>query len=278
MTKRKSIILPIIAVLLFFLWFTLNPMGVTTADVLEGYRNTASLNGNKAVLRQYLSNQKAQLRTVELENERAQSELDAEFKGAFKPFVELNHGEELVLNYSLGLNPPAEFNSKLTYGGAHTGCDFVVSGGQESTKGRVVLSPVQGTVTTASLSVFSDFGGADYGNYITIDAGAFSVQFAHLAGDPSWKNPPGVVTSLRGKAASQGTPLGRIGSTGKSTGYHLHVNLTVQAQGMTRYYSANDVLVKDISPAKLGYMVKEGGVWQVFDADGNPVTKGNDRL
>jgi murein DD-endopeptidase MepM/ murein hydrolase activator NlpD len=75
--------------------------------------------------------------------------------------------------------------------------------------GTALTSPIAGTVIAAG-----DVGGG-YGNQVRIQTAYGSVLLGHLAS----------VNVKRGQQIAVGTPLGVTGSTGKSTGPHLHVEL-----------------------------------------------------
>jgi murein DD-endopeptidase MepM/ murein hydrolase activator NlpD len=92
--------------------------------------------------------------------------------------------------------------------GYHSGIDLIPGTGDWN-----VYSPVSGEVIE---SRFASGKGADptgWGNYIIVrDAYGYDSLFAHLAS----------VTVKKGETVSPGTILGKIGSTGNSTGPHLH--------------------------------------------------------
>ena len=76
--------------------------------------------------------------------------------------------------------------------------------------GKVILasSPLQG----------SYYGGSGYGNYVVVDhGGGLTTLYAHMS----------TVKVSEGQMVSQGTVLGITGSTGASTGAHLHYEVRV---------------------------------------------------
>jgi hypothetical protein len=74
--------------------------------------------------------------------------------------------------------------------------------------GAMVISSAPGVVTMAV-----DLGNRSYGRYIVVDHGRGRTSlYAHL--DALW--------AVAGQAVDQGTPLGLVGSSGGSTGPHLH--------------------------------------------------------
>jgi murein DD-endopeptidase MepM/ murein hydrolase activator NlpD len=75
--------------------------------------------------------------------------------------------------------------------------------------GSDIVAAQGGTVVTAGWNA----GG--YGNYVIIDHGnGYKTLYAHMV--------TGSMTVEAGKKVSQGQKLGRMGSTGRSTGTHLH--------------------------------------------------------
>jgi hypothetical protein len=74
--------------------------------------------------------------------------------------------------------------------------------------GDMVVSPAPGVVTSVT-----DLGNRSYGRYVVVDHGdGRTTLVAHLSA--FW--------ATVGQAVDQGTPLGLVGSTGGSTGPHLH--------------------------------------------------------
>ena len=74
--------------------------------------------------------------------------------------------------------------------------------------GSLVVATAPGVVTSVT-----DLGSRSYGRYVVVDHGdGRSSLYAHLSA--FWSTP--------GQAVDQGTPIGLLGSTGGSTGPHLH--------------------------------------------------------
>ncbi|MEE1186448.1 MAG: peptidoglycan DD-metalloendopeptidase family protein [Acutalibacteraceae bacterium] len=94
------------------------------------------------------------------------------------------------------------------WGRLHGGLDISSSG----IYGAGVVASDSGTVI---LSYAGNYGG--YGNCVMIDHGnGFTTVYAHLAYAPS---------VYEGQVVSQGTTIGYVGSTGNSTGPHLHFEI-----------------------------------------------------
>ena len=92
----------------------------------------------------------------------------------------------------------------------HRGADY------SATKGTPVLAVYNGTVAVANNHY-------SYGNYVVIDHGtlpdghSYRTLYAHLD----------TLSVAAGDTVTQGQQLGTVGSTGASTGNHLHLELRV---------------------------------------------------
>ena len=80
------------------------------------------------------------------------------------------------------------------------------------------MAAASGTVVTAGWNA----GG--YGNYVVIDHGnGYKTLYGHMA--------IGSTIVQAGQVVRQGQKLGRMGSTGRSTGTHLHFEIKPAAGG-----------------------------------------------
>lgn len=94
----------------------------------------------------------------------------------------------------------------------HGGLDIVRSGG--GTSGTPVVAAASGVVEVA----YSGYSG--YGHTVVINhGGGIKTRYAHMY--------PGSITVRVGQYVSIGQQIGRIGSTGNSTGPHLHFEVIV---------------------------------------------------
>lgn len=94
----------------------------------------------------------------------------------------------------------------------HGGIDIVL--GYGSSAGIPVIASASGTVVTA----YSGWSG--YGHTVVIDHGnGIKTRYAHMY--------PGSIAVRVGQKVYQGQQIGRIGSTGNSTGPHLHFEVLV---------------------------------------------------
>lgn len=102
-----------------------------------------------------------------------------------------------------------------------------------------VLAAADGTVVAVRNSVICqgcDFG---YGNYVKLDhGGGFTTIYGHLR-YPS-------VTVRLGERVRQGTVLGFMGSTGHSTGIHVHFEIRYLDQGAAQAAVLSQVLLEDL--------------------------------
>ncbi|MBG6185557.1 murein DD-endopeptidase MepM/ murein hydrolase activator NlpD [Arthrobacter sp. CAN_A214] len=129
------------------------------------------------------------------------------------PAAERVPGDRLGLPLmSLVVNSPFGFRSNPLVAGAeelHTGLDFAAG------CGTAVFSSAAGTVVEAG---FSAYGG---GNRIVINHGnGLETTYNHLESIGVQPNQP----------VGSDTPLGAVGSTGNSTGCHLHFEVVVNGQ------------------------------------------------
>lgn len=98
-------------------------------------------------------------------------------------------------------------NPSISGWGFHGGIDIVTGYGNSS--GIPVVAAASGTVVTAIR------GYSGYGHTVVIDhGGGLRTRYAHMQ--------PGSLTVYVGQKVSMGQQIGRIGSTGNSTGPHLH--------------------------------------------------------
>ncbi len=98
----------------------------------------------------------------------------------------------------------------------HTGVDFTGSG----IAGKPVLAAKTGTVVTSTALKYSNGSYRSYGEYIVINHhdGTMTL-YAHGA--------PGSRLVSAGQTVSQGQQIMSVGTTGNSTGYHLHFEVRV---------------------------------------------------
>lgn len=102
----------------------------------------------------------------------------------------------------------------------HGGIDIVLGSG--SSAGIPVVASASGTVVTA----YSGWRG--YGHTVVIDhGGGIQTRYAHMY--------PGSITVRVGQKVYQGQQIGRIGSTGNSTGPHLHFEVLVNGRKVNPY-------------------------------------------
>ena len=125
---------------------------------------------------------------------------------------------EITSGYGSRVDP---FNGRLA---SHTGIDF------RQAWGSPVRAAAAGTVISAGHN-----GG--YGNMVDIDHGNGVIsRYAHLS----------AVIVKSGQTVSTGTVLGRLGSTGRSTGPHLHYEVRYNDQPLDprRFLAAGQKLAE----------------------------------
>ncbi len=98
-------------------------------------------------------------------------------------------------------------NPNISGWGWHGGIDIIRAGGYST--GTPVVAAASGTVISAVR------GYSGYGHTVVINHGnGYTTRYAHMQ--------PGSITVYVGQYVYQGQQIGRIGSTGNSTGPHLH--------------------------------------------------------
>ncbi len=158
------------------------------------------------------------------ESEAKQEELMQEIAAKEKEYKQAKHNEELARLALKGQNPPSDASWRSPVSGytltsafgmrkhpvlgvvrMHNGVDMACA------EGTPIYATRAGTVTTASYQA----GGA--GNYVSINhLDGFSSVYMHMTH---------YVVS-RGQSVSQGQLIGYVGSTGISTGPHLHFGVS----------------------------------------------------
>ena len=109
------------------------------------------------------------------------------------------------------------------WGSTHKGIDISNSG----IKGKPVVATADGTVYIAKSGCSHNYGkskscgcGGGYGNYVAVDHGLYKgVNYRTLYGHMS------TITVKEGQKVKKGQVVGYVGSTGWSTGWHLHYEI-----------------------------------------------------
>lgn len=152
---------------------------------------------------------------IEAEMEDVQKEIDTiyeKMKSAYDKYV----GGELlwpVRNFYKISSPYGYRTWSSGYKEFHTGIDIAGSG----IYGQPILSANTGTV----MFVQSAYTTKGYGKYIIIDhGGGYSTLYAHAS----------EVYVKLGDTVSRGETIGKVGSTGRSTGPHLHFEVRINGK------------------------------------------------
>jgi len=130
------------------------------------------------------------------------------------------------------LNAPISSPFGYRWGRLHAGIDFAAPmGGRVGAAGRGVVS-------------FAGWNTGGYGNLVVIDhREGFQTWYAHLS----------TVTSWRGEVVTGGTRIGYVGSTGHSTGPHLHFEVRLNGtpiDPMPRLLGATASAAASVSTAR----------------------------
>lgn len=121
-------------------------------------------------------------------------------------------------NYSIS----SHYGDTSGRGSGHKGMDI------RAGKGSDITAANSGVVIKVSNSCTHNYGksgscgcGGGYGNYCIIDhGGGYTTVYAHAT----------EITVKEGQSVSTGDVIGKVGSTGESTGYHLHFEVRVNGE------------------------------------------------
>ena len=131
------------------------------------------------------------------------------------------------------LNAPISSPFGYRWGRLHAGIDFAAPmGARVGAAGRSVVS-------------FAGWNTGGYGNLVVID---------HREGFQSWYAHLSTVTSWRGEVVTGGTRIGYVGSTGHSTGPHLHFEVRLNGtpiDPMPRLLAATASVAASVSTGAL---------------------------
>ena len=157
--------------------------------------------------------------------------------------------------YGPRTNPDPGFHYGIDIGGA-IGVDYVIA----VKSGTVVYSSKTSGDNCEDLSAYGSSCGGGYGNKVIIqhNDGSYSL-YAHMAHNS--------VIVDTGQGVSQGQVIGKVGSSGSSTGGHLHFELRI---GSNEKLSAKDPLLY-MSPTE----PRKTNTEFVMDEDGNYVSDGS---
>ncbi|MDR1523192.1 MAG: M23 family metallopeptidase [Endomicrobium sp.] len=251
----KSVVVIFVSVILFLIIFTFLP----TADsdsVISGYITTTAFATDKDVILNYINTQK----NAELIN------------------VSNNYATDFIwpLENDVQYDKHVRPGDRKYDNDFHTGVDLQV--------GNVpVLAVANGVVEVGTTYSGTWYTRNDsdpyksYGNYILLTVDNYSLatnaslsfRYAHLAGEAEVDGvrSPNVIS---GERYVKGTPLAIVGTTGNSTGNHLHWE-ALTTGGETRYYDPVAIVKYGMHPNDLDYYVKVGGVTRHYDKDGTEI-------
>ena len=176
--------------------------------------------------------------SIQADNKELQTELDrleAEYQSTLDMLYSPEGGEDTVFEGMFTWPVPGFTNRTSEYGprwnANHAGIDIAQSG---IANARVVAA-ASGTVTVycnscthnygkvnSNGSVYSRGCGGGYGTWLKIEHGqhdgiSYRTVYAHLS--------PGSIAVSTGQYVNKGATVGRVGTTGRSTGYHLHFEI-----------------------------------------------------
>ena len=154
---------------------------------------------------------------------------------------------------------PSTTNVSSTYGprtiqgksSFHYGIDIASS----ACSSNVIIATRSGTVTTAKggCATYGSYGNScngGYGNYVIIDHGdGTSSVYAHMTKDS--------IVVREGQAVRQGEKIGLMGSSGSSTGCHLHFEVRVNGSKVDPLKYINTSNPRPTNTIKAGYQSGE---------------------
>lgn len=150
-------------------------------------------------------------------------------------FLSMTESSNVVLSAEYFIWPvPGYFGVTQHYGNkGHTGIDLASSGIAGKPVVAIADGQVESTISNWSPSM-GYYGNASYGNYVVINHGTrngynYMAWYAHLMS----------VTVSPGQTVRQGQTIGYVGTTGRSSGYHLHLELKRKAVGSSYYTRLN---------------------------------------
>ena len=183
------------------------------------------------VIKEIQSDQNAvnsQLYQTEQQIKQAEEELEAILQESNNEGIDVPFNSQFVWPCPGYTNITSGFGYR--WGKLHKGLDIAQAG----ISGKKVVAAASGTVTIGCSTcthnyakykngkVYSCGCGYGYGNYVIIDHGVsggkyYRTVYAHLK--------PGSITVSTGQKVNQGQKIGAVGTTGNSSGYHLHFEI-----------------------------------------------------
>ena len=183
----------------------------TSKSAIEGKKNSlASSVTQKQNLVSTLSEEEKSLQEQLEEFERDKKKVQQEIAALAAKYT----GKAVAPSAAGYTSPlPGRTKANITTGygayAGHTGVDFACPGG------TAVLAVKGGTVVTSTALKYSNGNYKSYGEYIVINHNDGTMTlYAHMQ--------PGSRMVGVGASVSQGEQIGRVGTTGNSTGNHLH--------------------------------------------------------
>lgn len=187
-----------------------------------------SLEGQQEYVESLKKKEEANLIAQEQEAARLQAAWEEEQKKYAQDGIDINEANKKKLD-EIGLNGgftwpvpgfnhiSSRFGPRPSLGGYHCGMD--ISGVSPVTGkyifGAPIVAAYSGTVEIARYYV----NGADYGNCVQIDHGSgVETRYAHMC----------QIAVTEGQTVQAGDVIGYVGSTGNSTGPHLHLALIIK--------------------------------------------------
>lgn len=278
----KGFLAIVIVIMVLLLIFSFLPTSVSAEEIVIGYTDTRSFAKSKVEIKSYISELKvAEGVSQNVEDNAGSDDINS---GLWFPILKkgsdsgpsdyLTVLEEATVTgdwgeYSQsagevitsGLDPDRVVGSVST----HLANDIAPIGGSSPSEDIWIVAPVDGIIVTSTLATksFDTFIEGSFGNYIVIQSGDYYTLLAHLDGrEGKWLN------LKEGSTVEKGQIVGNMGSTGHSTGRHLHIEVYTKVEGVKRYYNPTDLFGHKKSVSECNYWVKTNGGVVVYDSTG----------
>ena len=207
-------------------------------EILENAKNEVdsskrAVEGKKQTLASSISEKKSLVSTLSAEEKEIQEEMEEleadkrAIQRELAAYAAKNGGSTKVVSpsaagYGTPLAGRTKGNITTGYGAykGHTGADFACAAGTP------ILAVKSGTIVTSMAKINSKGNYFSYGNYVVIDHhdGTMTL-YAHM----SSRN------VSKGQNVAQGDVIGYVGSTGNSTGNHLHFEVRINGSPVNPY-------------------------------------------
>ncbi len=164
---------------------------------------------------------------INAEVKRLQKQLEDDIANkSYSSFINPNTGFQWPVSGFFGISAGFQSNDSV-HKGRHNGIDIAGSGIAQQPIRAIADGVVDKTYNscTHNYKKYSNCCGNGYGNYAVINHGTMTVN-GSTANYVAWYAHATRITVSPGQSVKQGDVIGYVGTTGWSTGYHLHLGVT----------------------------------------------------